>query len=468
MTRNRYLALFGGAAVLGISSLGFADTTPTQTDMAAELKSLRAEVAQMKAGQNESWLDQRRADEVKQLVREVLNDADTRASLQGSSAVAGYNKGFFLASEDGSFLLKIGGRIQVRYVANIRENDHEAATQVDEVEEGFQIRRVKPFFAGTIGSPKFGYRIQLAADRNTNAMGVEEAWVDYKVTDELVVMAGRFKPAFARDENTSSGKQLAVERSAVNEFFNLGYSEGIQATWTCGNIRLAAGVNDGIRAGEIGGTNDFQNDSTDIAFNARAEYKIMGDWKQFEDYNAWSGEETGLLVGAAIQYDKDERGDAGAGDTDRLMWTADLGFETGGFNAFGAVYGLHNVTSHSTATGGSATVPDSDSYGFLFQTGYFIIPDKFEPFARYEYIMADSTLDAGAFDPLSIITVGANYYFKKHDAKLTVDVSWALDPVTANNIGGTAGGTHSGLGYQTDAATKENQVVVRAQFQLQF
>lgn len=60
------------------------------------LQDLRDEVAQLRANQREVWLDEHRAGEIKTLIRDVLADADLRASLVG--------KKFYLASEDGGFL----------------------------------------------------------------------------------------------------------------------------------------------------------------------------------------------------------------------------------------------------------------------------------------------------------------------------------------------------------------------------
>ena len=88
----------------------------------AEWQALQAEVSQLRAETNEGWLNERRAEQVKSLIHDVLADADTCASLAGDGIIAGHNgKKFFLASEDGKFLMNIAGQIQIRYIWNSRE-----------------------------------------------------------------------------------------------------------------------------------------------------------------------------------------------------------------------------------------------------------------------------------------------------------------------------------------------------------
>ncbi|MHC4422317.1 MAG: hypothetical protein ACYS1E_17205, partial [Planctomycetota bacterium] len=58
-------------------------------ELRAEVAELRSTVAQMQANQNEDWLTEQRADEIRGLVQDVLADADTRASLMQDGITAG-------------------------------------------------------------------------------------------------------------------------------------------------------------------------------------------------------------------------------------------------------------------------------------------------------------------------------------------------------------------------------------------
>ncbi|MCE9591767.1 MAG: OprO/OprP family phosphate-selective porin [Planctomycetes bacterium] len=477
-----------GALVCSLTGMAFAESADVASQVEAmkaeiaqlrasnaEVQSLRAEVNSMKSQNGETWLNERRAEEVKSLVREVLADADTRASLQGSGMTAGYNKGFFLASEDGKYLLQIGGRVQVRYIANFRDHEDGASTpsNYDDTETGFQIRRMKPFFKGFIGSPKIKYNFVLAADRNATTLGLEEAVVEYQFMDGVSVYGGRTKAPFLHEELTSSGKQLTVERSAVNEIFTTGFVEGVGLRYESDMIRAMVMVNDGQNSGEIsqsnapyfpdsvpnGGGRDFDSDQSDIAVTARAEMRLLGDWKQYDDFAAWSGEETLLVLGTALHYEVGETGNLStSADNDKfLMWTADAQFEVGGFGLYGAIIGRHDNDEET------ATEDNHDAFGAVVQASYMVIPDKFEPFVRWEYYDLDNIVDA---DENQLVTAGFNYYLDKHNAKFTVDAVWAYhDALFANFKGlGLLQDTVVGAG----ANESDNQIALRAQFQLQF
>ncbi len=472
-----------------------------------EAAKLRDEVRALRGEKEETWLSQRRAEEVKALIREVLADADARASLLADAPTAGHNgKKFFLGSADGKFLMNFGGRIQTRYVANTRDRGAAAANTVnDEFESGFTLRRVKPTVDGYVGDPRFGYKLVIAADRNNTGSGLEEAVVDYKFSDQLTLAVGRFKAPFLHEELVSSGRQQAAERSVINEFFTTGFSEGVSIAWQGEDLRMTAMFNDGQNQGEVSsnaGTRDFQNDTADYALTARIDWRVMGGWKQYDDFSSWSNEDMAFFIGAAIHYEAGESGDAqgtarrtftqdlnsdgdtadtvgGLGETFRyvydsfLLWTVDVSMEYNGLNLYAAVIGQH-FNGNGAAQGTAAAVTsfgnvDINALGVVVQGGYFIIPNELEPFVRYEWLTLDripAGIDAAtALEDLNIVTVGANYYFRRHDAKFTADVVWVLNPLTSTSVLGTG---VSGLGLLSDVINGDTQVAVRLQFQLQF
>lgn len=503
---GRQLAV--GSLVLGLTGAAFGETNAN--DVQAQMESLKAQVAQLSAankemqsqvGQlstknDETWLNQKRAEEVKSLIKEVLSDADTRASLLESGATAGHNgTNFFLASEDGNFLLKVWGQIQARYIANFRNkvDNHEngdgdlVKTTIDPSEDGFQIRRAKVGFEGFIGDPKLEYRILFAPNRDTGAVEIEDAWIAYTVMDGVKVWGGRYQDRFSREAYMSSKNQQTVDRSTVAYAFagNDGFVEGVGVEWKVlpDWLTLSANVNDGLNSGTQGGAstgfqnggNDFNNDATDIAVTARADAKLTGDWKNMSDVEAWSSvEDLQIFLGGAVHYELGESGDRNAASNfkvtspglgaltipydDFTQFTVDGIVKIQGFSLMAAGYAWFIETPEAAPTG-KGTV---EAYAATIQAGYFVIPDKLEPFVRYEYIMVDNALDT---NDLSIVTGGFNYFFKKHAAKLTVDAVWAINNVNSANTFGTS---LSGVGLLTDDLHQENQVVVRAQFQLLF
>ena len=168
-----------------------------------------------------------------------------------------------------------------------------------------------------------------------------------------------------------------------------------------------------------------------------------------KDFSAWSGEETAVFIGGAFHWEVVETGSGSTSIDEFFAWTLDGSIECEGTNLYGAIVGLHNNNING--------VNDVDQFGFVLQGGMMLIPDKFEPFLRWEWIDPDTS------HAVNLITVGTNYYLHKHNAKITTDLVWAL-----NSLHGMMGGPGSstGLGLLTDSLNQKNQVAFRAQFQL--
>ena len=418
----------------------------------AALRRQDQKIAELSNQADEHWLSGRRAEEVKSLIRDVLQDADTRASLLDNGVNAGYDGGFYISSNDGGFLLKAKGLLQIRHIVNSRENSGS-----DDLESGFQITRANLFLSGHIADPKLKYLIALAQNRNTGGYVAESARIDYDLTDGLTIKFGRFRGfAFTREERTSYTKQLGVERSYVNEVFTVDYVEGVEL-WARPSdvVHLRGAIHDGAGSGSAA-ARDFQNDTTDIALTGRVDIKLAGDWKQAEDFTSWSGEPLAAFFGAAIHREEGETGTNTGANNDFTSWTLDGSIEGNGANLFVAVVGRHSDNE---------TGPSVDQLGLLIQGGIMVIPDKLEPFVQFQYIDFDGFTNTAATtaitgdDTVSIIGFGANYYMAKHNAKLTVDVLVALDPIPM---------TLSHTGLLMDGTNQENQVVARTQFQLMF
>jgi hypothetical protein len=443
---NSRLRTLTTSALLALPvSMGLGSPAQGQETLQAQVDSLQAEVARLRADDADTWLNERRAEEVKGLIREVLADAETRASLLEDGITAGYDKGFFLASPDKNFLLKIGGQMQFRYVVNNQDD------RTDETDNGFQFRRTKLNFAGHIADPKLGYDLTIAAERGDGNVVMEDALMSYKLTDDLKLSWGKFKLPFLREELTSSKRQLAVDRSSVTEFFTLNRGEQVQLGYSSDFIRAAVSVNDGANSEFT----DYAADAVEAAFTGRADIKLAGNWKQMDDFTAWSGEDFAAFLGGAVHY---ELGDGANGATSNYLgYTVDGSVECSGANLFAAFNGGHIEPDAAGAN-------DRDMYGLLIQGGYQVIPDTLEPFARWEWLDDGA---AGTTD-LQALTAGFNWYMKKHNAKFTADVVWMYDG--DDPVGNPYGASElsSGLGLASGLVDGDDQIALRAQFQLLF
>ena len=448
------------------------DTADTIKRLEEQNRALRAELQHMKrrldrveADRGESWLDERRAEEVRALIADVLADADTRAGLLDDGAALGHDgKHFFLESAGGEFLMNISGQMQVRHVANWADNlfvddfDNEDPdddtpdglddTPLDEFEGGFTLRRAKLKFDGHVtANPKIGYKIAIAGERDGGDWLTEDFEISHKFANGVKVKAGQFKLPFLRQELVSSSAQLAVDRGSATEYFTLDRGQGVGFSYGTDTVKLAAAISDGADTESL----DWADDGVDVALTGRVDVKLAGDWKQAKDFSAWSGEDFGAFVGGAVHWEAAETGTAAAnGNT--LLWTADGLVEFNGVGVMAAAMGLH--TDNETAG-------DFDDYGVQVEIGCFVVPDKLQPFARYDWI------DVDGVDDMNLLTVGFNYYLAKHNAKFTADVVYAFDPLfdTARNFNDPAS---SGLGLRDDVDGRDGQTALRAQFQLLF
>ena len=470
-TRKHWFAL-GACTIMCVAGVVRADATPGSSDLGAEIAALKSRIAQLEGEQGQTWLNERRAEEVKSLVKEVLADADTRASLLAEGATAGHDGGhFWVGSADGSFLLRVSGIIQIRHTWNSRngnQDDLPGGDAADKSEAGFSIPRAKVQFDGHISSPKITYALRLAVDKDTNDVWADKIVVGYQLSDSLWLSAGEDKAPFLREETTEAEHQLAVERSVVNELFTAGRVQGAWINWNAHDmVRVAVAITDGVNSGErkdgVETSKDFYEDDSDFAITSRIDVRLAGNWEQAEDFTAWSGEPMALFIGGAVHYEVRETGDSLAGtalsahQTDSFLWTVDGSLEVSGFNLYIAAVGadLDHEASGSD---------DSSPWGLVVQGGYQIIPDKLELFGRWEYLDLDADV-AGVEDQINIVTVGGNWYLNRHQSKVTVDVVYALDSLA---ILSDFESSLAECGLLLDHEDEENQVALRTQFTLTY
>lgn len=436
-------------ALASLGTSAFAGDGPVDTDArVASLQSQRAQIDaqinQLRDGERGPWLN---AEEVRAIVRDVMAESESRSSLLAEGMNAGWDKGFFLKNDDGTFMLKIKGQSQFRYVYNNKDS-------ADTDTASFEMRRAKIEFSGNIWEKDLKYKIKGAFERDGGLFVLEDAYGEYALGNGWQFKWGQYKPAFSTEETTSSSKQLAVDRSVVNEITNLGFSQGVELGYENDTIRFGFGFTDGATLSATGsagarGNTGFSNDTNEWAFNARIDAKLMGDnWSQFDDFTSWSTDETGLRIGAGIFYQDGEYGTA-AEETKWLEWTIDGQFESGGANLFASVVGRHSDPNATAAA-------SYDQFGVVVQGGYQFVPDKWEAFARYEWFDFDNAYA----DDLSAVTVGFNYYFHhKHDWKWTTDLVWNLNRVPFSV---------TGVGLLVDGATDQDQIAIRSQIQMLF
>lgn len=209
-------------------------------------------------------------------------------------------KVFFIGSADGKFHLRTNIEGQVRYIYNHSDQ----APGIDEDESGFVFRRARLDFRGHAIDPKLTYRLRLNVNRSNGNAFLEYAYLGYALADGWNVNVGQLKPQFAREESVNAFRQLAVERSYTADYFTIDFTQGAELSYKGDALRAYFSVHDGSYASN----SEFNADRTNVAVAGRLEYRLAGDWKQFDDFTSWSSDKLGVLIGAAIDYELGEEG----------------------------------------------------------------------------------------------------------------------------------------------------------------
>lgn len=488
MSLTKTVGLFAGTTLLAGAAFGAGDSTNYQQEIA----DLRAEIASMKAQSGDNWLTEQRAAEIKGLVQDVLADADTRASLQGTGATAGFDNGFFLSSADGNFRLNVGGTASARFTYNNRQDSYSPDDGTYDNNWGFAIRHSGLSFDGYMFDPSWKYGVSLAIYDETaivpSSLGYQNGQVFLldafvmKDFGDFYVQAGQFKSAITRQGSLNLWDLQMVDMANVDYVFGTQWTQGIKFGFDNDMMRAHVTYSEGVGGNSPtlnsqftdGGANN-PTPANQLAFDGRAEFKMGGTWAQFDDEQSWQGEEFGLLIGVGAYWQKGRANGEDPGNDNFVQnfggqsWglTADATADFGGFNLFGAFY--YAGTNGYNADENGDLILNSDSWGFQIQGGAFVSQDM-EIAARYEY----GDLRNGTVAPsASILSAGLNMYFSKNRVKWQSDLGYSFDALIAtggfNNQGG--GWAVSGTGWlpdSTDTASNGGEWLLRSQFTVTF
>ena len=189
-----------------------------------------------------------------------------------------------------SAYLEMSTRLQMRYTHELPDDSIQlAGTAAKGDDKGsFRIRRAKFKLEGWAMKPWLTYEFQLnipgVATTNAGAI-LEDASLDWDVSkgkNLFRIKFGQFKPAFGRQEMTSSGSQSFVDRSEVSNQYVRGRETGLAVWGTTANnkIEWRAGLSNG------NGLTRSANDNDSFQYNARVMFQPTG--RQALTQRAWA------------------------------------------------------------------------------------------------------------------------------------------------------------------------------------
>jgi hypothetical protein len=476
--RLRHVFAAGAVLGLGVGGAGAQALPATRPDNPDDVATLKQQVRQLSAKvdalQSKQDLDQA---QVSAAISQLIQDADAQSKLISTEPLmSGYDPsvGFVIRSDDGNFSLHPGIVMDFRYDANYREKipagggGTSVPSRGYDVENGFDIARFRMLFSGNF-TQNITYYVQLQDDEGTT-FGLFDAYFTYHLGDEspLYLRVGQFKDPVWHERNISEANLMAVDRTLVEYLLAGGQGSRVQGAsliYDRDRLRAQLATHDGFDSintsffdtGGVGTGVGGESGVTppNYGVSGRGEFLLIGDRTPGSDayaeydsgFTALGLKQNYLVAGAGMDYTEADRNNL-------FTPSADLTFDTtSGVALYAAYYGtIRDLKDNQGIVPGNYY-----DNGFEAQAAY-LVTRRIEPFARFDYVyLAPGSLAGQGIVRHSVqeITVGANYYIYKQNAKITVDGSYLPNgsPTDAN-----------ALGILKD--TGRNEFVLRAQFQL--
>ncbi len=337
------------------------------------------------------------------------------------------DKGFYLRSHNGNYMMHIEWRGQFR-LAYPYDDDPVTFDNFGDEQLFLGINRARMKVGGHVFDPTFKYYLEyeLFASRllDFRVMFDKIPWLNVKI--------GQWKIHYNRERVISSGKQQTGERSILNRAFTIDRQQGVSAY---GNLAGDGALNFNYWLTLTMGTGrgSSSNDDTHPMWMSRLQWNFMG---KPLDFTGSDLKNTRRLVGII----------AVAGVTNRSPYTRFSTSGGGHLEGFEEMEpGQYRVNQLLQESAGMyrgfswqqelhwKEINDLKNKrithlaGNLIQGGYFFsnllqfVPEELEVFARHAFYWPDLSDRDILRDE---ITLGVNWFFRGHRNKLTLEMSY--------------------------------------------
>lgn len=315
-----------------------------------------------------------------------------------------------MRTEDGSFALKVNGFAQARYTFFSPDEGKD--------NHNFDLALARLAFSGAVFDPNVQYFFQFEATSfgNNNRVSALDWWMQYRLSPELAVQAGRFILPYSRQFYTHPGNLLFTDLSSADYAFNLQRAIGAHSGGKFGRLSYDVATTNSIRALDAGGQ---QNIGDELAFLGRLELDILDPYGYLESSPTLpSAPQLSVGVAAAFNPIDEASGFQNVLPGDRTTnITVDAGFRVGPLSLQAAGY-------YRSINYGSPGLSDGDDWGYYGQIGYYIVPGHWELAARISEVEFDNPNNPAVLGDGREYTVGLNYYLYGHNVKLQLDYSF--------------------------------------------
>ena len=322
-----------------------------------------------------------------------------------------------------SAYLEMSTRLQMRYTQELPDDSIQlaGAAAAGDTKGSFRIRRAKFKLEGWARKPWITYEFQINVPALTGSNSgaiLEDASIDVDATrgkNRFRIKFGQFKPAFGRQEMTSSGSQSFIDRSEVSNVYARGRETGLALWGTTANNKFEwrAGVSNG------NGPTRAVNDNSAFQYNARVMFQPTGrqalaqrSWASGPFYSEGDFESADFpLFAIAANFEKNDFHRATTGnDLKDTIYGFDLVYKYKRFFATGEYY----IRERTPETGARF-----NSDGFFGEAAYMLTSRR----------MWEVGLRYGQFDPTDLLPSNQrtelrgvlSYYYARHGMKVQAD-----------------------------------------------
>lgn len=372
---------------------------------------------------------------------------------------AGFDKGFVIRTkepelQDEAYEMRITARLQFRYTLFDRTKDEwidgtGQARPIQNVSE-FEVERARLTFSGYAISPKLQYFINLDGDTDdAHRIVLHDMWFNYEFNRYFNLHIGKAMVPGSRDWLNGSTRTRFVDRSLTTTFFRPDRSIGMFTTGEpLDNLYYEVMIANGIATSDL----EFGEVDKNFAYAATAFWDPWGNYgKGYVDLEGH--DEIGARVGTSFTYSGVQGRDVAGlprqeffalrlangsrvvqeglfapgvtvSNLDFYLLAIDAGMKWKGFSANGELFyrWLDDLQGN-----GPIPVERIYNYGFFYEMGYMIIPERFDFNVRTSQILGD-------FGYAAEYAGGLNYYILgTQKIKLATDLTRVANSPTSNS-----------------------------------
>jgi hypothetical protein len=289
----------------------------------------------------------------------------------------------------------------------------------------FLIRRAYLYLKGDV-TDRVSFFTHLAQDKAGMDIGKDkpkadevqwrDLWMTFNFCPAFMVQAGRMYVPLTRNYGTTSTKSMLTtdltflqggSRGGIFYASKTGRDDGV-TLWgnpMDGLLQYRLMVSEGVETGA--------NPDDNLRFAGRVSLSLLEPETGWFNKGTYLGKKKVLSLGLGFDSQNDLM--LGVTEDDNSVWTADVFFDHPVADGAVTVEAAYVDIEHATGEVDLVGLSMGDDAETWYVSAGYLFPFHFQPYVRYE------TVDVDNKDETDFFSIGANYYLKGHNCKISVD-----------------------------------------------